>query len=84
MWGDELLSGVESMCVDGSACVGVKGGVGERFGMDGEVRQGCVVSPWLFNVYMDGVVRDLGMGMGGRGVGFLEDGREGILLCPMW
>lgn len=23
------------------------------------VRQGCVVSPWLFNVYMDGVVREI-------------------------
>ena len=23
------------------------------------LRQGCVMSPWLFNVYMDGVVRDV-------------------------
>ena len=23
------------------------------------LRQGCVMSPWLFNVYMDGVVREV-------------------------
>ena len=24
-----------------------------------ELRHGCVMSPWLFNVYMDGVVREV-------------------------
>ena len=23
------------------------------------LRQGCVMSPWLFNVYMDGVISDV-------------------------
>ena len=23
------------------------------------LRQGCVISPWLFNVYMDGVVQEV-------------------------
>ena len=40
------------------------------------VRQGCIMSPWLFNVYMDGVMKEVKMGMGRRGVSFLEDGRE--------
>ena len=32
--------------------------------------------PWLFNVYMDGVMKEVKMGMGRKGVRFLEDGRE--------
>ena len=34
------------------------------------------MSPWLFNVYMDGVMKEVKMGIGRRGVSFLEDGRE--------
>ena len=34
------------------------------------------MSPWLLNVYMDGVMKEVKMGMGRRGVRFLEDGRE--------
>ena len=31
--------------------------VSDRFPVNEGLRQGCVMSPWLFNVYMDGVVR---------------------------
>ena len=31
---------------------------------------------WLFNAYMDGVMKEVEMGMERRGVRFLEDGRE--------
>ncbi len=31
-------------------------------------QQGCVMSPWLFNVYMYGVVREVNAIMLGRGV----------------
>ena len=34
------------------------------------------MSPWLFNVYMDRVMKEVKMGMGRRGVSFLEDGKE--------
>ena len=37
------------------------------------------MSPWLFNVYMDAVMKEVKMGIGRRGVRFLEDGREWIL-----
>ena len=30
------------------------------------LRQGCVMVPWLFNVYMDGVVRDVNANGVGR------------------
>ena len=44
------------------------------------VKQGRIISPWLFNVYIDGVMKEVKMGMGRRGVSFLEDGRELRLL----
>ena len=34
------------------------------------------MSPWLFNVYMDAVMKKVKVGMGKRGVRFLEEGRE--------
>ena len=32
------------------------------------LRQGCVMSPWLFNVYMDGVVREVNVRVLGKGL----------------
>ena len=37
------------------------------------------MSPWLFNLYMEAVMRELKMGMEWRGVKFQEEGREGRL-----
>ena len=34
------------------------------------------MSSWLFNVHMDGMVNEVKMGMGRRGMSFLEDERE--------
>ena len=34
------------------------------------------MSPWLFDVYMDAVMKEVKMGMGRRGVRFEEEGRE--------
>ena len=61
---------------DDSACLRVKGGESERFRIDSGVRQGCIMNPWFFNVYMDGVMKEVKMGIGRRGMNFLEDGRE--------
>ena len=33
--------------------------VSDWFPFNVELRQDCVISPWLFNVYMDGVVREV-------------------------
>ena len=42
--GGKLLNGIKNMYV--------KGGESECFRIDSGVRQGCIMSPWLFNVYI--------------------------------
>ena len=56
--GGELFFGIKSMYVDSSACVRIKGGESEQFRIDSGVRQGYIMSTWLFNVYMDGVMKE--------------------------
>ena len=63
--GGRLLNGIKSMHVDSSACVRIKGGENEHFTIDSGVRQGCIMCLWLFNVYMDGVRKELKMGWEG-------------------
>ena len=78
MFGGKLLGGIKSMYVDSLACVRVKGDESERFRIDSGVRQRCTMSPWLFNVHMDGVMMKVKMGMGRRGVSSMGDGRVEI------
>ena len=59
------MNGIKSMYVDSSACVRIKRGVSEQFRIESRVRQEFIMSPWLFNVYMDGVMKEVKMGMGG-------------------
>ena len=61
------MSGIRSMYIASSACVRVKGGESEQFRID---------SIYLFNVYMDGVMKKMKMGMGRTGVSFMEDGSK--------
>ena len=75
--GGKLLNGIKSMYVDSSACVRIKRGVSEQFRINSWVRQGFIISLWLFNVYMDGAMKEVKMmGMGRRGMSFLKDGRD--------
>ena len=53
--------------INGLARIKVKRGEGECFRINNDVNQGCIMSPWLFNVYMDGVIKEVKMGMGKRG-----------------
>ena len=66
--GGKILSGFKNMYVDNLTCVRVKGGESELFKLDSVVRQGCIMSPWLFNVYMNAAMKVVKMGMGRRGV----------------
>ena len=53
-----LLNVIRAMYVDSEACVRVDGEMSEWFGIRRGVRQGCVMSPWLFNVFMDNCIRE--------------------------
>ena len=49
------MRGVKSLYVGSKACVRVGNELSEWF----PVREGCVMSLWLFNLYIDGVVREV-------------------------
>ena len=65
--GGKLLKAVQSFYVDSSACV-VGNDVSEWFPVNVGLRQGCVMSRWLFNIYMDGVVREVNVRVLGKGL----------------
>ena len=45
--------------MDCRACVRVGNDLSEWFPVNVGLRQGCVMSPWLFNAYMDVVIREV-------------------------
>ena len=53
-----ILGGIKSMYVDSLQHFIVIGSKSEQFRLDSGVRQGCIMSPWLFNVYMDAVMQE--------------------------
>ncbi len=57
--GGRLLDGVKTLYRDASACVRIKGEMGECFKIKAGMRQGCTMSPWLLNLFIDGVVREM-------------------------
>ena len=61
-----LLEAVKSFYKNSRAGVRIGHKMGELFEVRGGLRQGCVMSPWLFNLYVDEVVK--GMNRDGRGV----------------
>ena len=75
--GGKLLKAVQSFYTDSRACVRVGTDVSEWFPVNVGLRHGCVMSPLLFNVYMDGVVRELNARVFGKGLELLSvnDGR---------
>ena len=68
------MKAVQSYYVDSRACVRVGNDVSEWFPVNVGLRQGCVMSPWLFNVYiyMDGVVREVNVRVLGKGLELLS------------
>ena len=67
VWSWRENSAVQSFYVDSRVCVRVGNGVSEWFLVNVGLRQGCVMSPWLFNVYMDGMVREVNVRVLGKG-----------------
>ena len=52
--GGKLLNGIKSLFVNSLVCIRVKGGEGECFKINRDVRQDFIMSHWFFNVYRDG------------------------------
>ena len=64
----KLLGSIKALYKESKACVRVEGKVTEEFMVEQGLRQGCPLSPWLFNVFLDRVVREAMVGFQG-GVG---------------
>ena len=63
---------MKSSYVGSKACVKVRNEVSEWFPVRVGLRQGCVMSPWLFNLYIDGVVREANARVLGRGLKLVD------------
>ncbi len=53
------MEGIKAFYREVNACVKVDGELSDSFDVGVGVRQGCVMSPWLFNIFMDGCVREV-------------------------
>ncbi len=60
-------------------CVKISGETSEQFEIKVGLRQGCVMSPWLFSIYMDGVMREMNGKVGEVGVRMYAEGRKWVL-----
>ena len=80
--GSKLLHGIKSMYVGNLTCARVKGGERERFKICKWVGQGFIMSPWLFNVYINAVMRD--ENGDGNEVSEIHGGEEKVdISCPL-
>ncbi len=50
-----------------TACVKVDGELNDSFTVRVGVRQACVMSTWLFDIFMDGCMREMKAKVGKRG-----------------
>ena len=66
--GGKLLKAVQRFSVDSRACVRVENGVSEWFPVIVGLSQGCVMSPCLFNINVDGAVREVNVTVLGKGL----------------
>ena len=72
--GGKLLDALKDSYKGSKACVKYGGKISNYFDVGVGVRQGCVMSPWLFNVYMDGVIKEVKAKIAGAGVKMYESG----------
>ena len=78
--GRKVLKDIMSFYDEGRACVMLRNMVSESFEVKLGLRHGCVMSPWLFYMFIDGVVRDVFSRVNGMGVKMSENGeREWVL-----
>ena len=74
----KLLRAIQTLYVGSKACVKFGGLTSEKFEVCRGVRQGCMLSPWLFNLFMDNVMREARESFVGEVQ--LSTGEVGVLL----
>ncbi len=57
--GGQLMEGIKAFYREANACVKVNGELSDSFATGVGVRQECVMSPWLFNIFMGGCMREI-------------------------
>ncbi len=62
------MSAVKSFHKNSRSCVRVGKCESDWLEVNVGLRQGCAMSSWLFNVYMDGVVREMNARVQGNGL----------------
>ena len=72
----QLLKAVQSLYEKSEACVRVCREEGEWFEVGVGLRQGCVMSPWLFNLFMDAVMKEVREKAGDVGVTLWDERRN--------
>ena len=71
------MRAIKSFYEDSRACVRVGRGESDWFEVNVGLRQGCVMSPWLFTLYMDEVAREVNARVHGEGLTLVcENGGE--------
>ena len=75
----KLLGKITSIYFSSLAHVRVKRDESKQFMINRGIRQGCIMSPWLFNVYMDAVMKEVKMVMERKGIRFLKEEIESKL-----
>ena len=76
----KLLTGIKALYEGSQACVRVESRVSHWFEIRQGVRQGCVLSPVLFNIFMDKVMREAMESWRG-GVQMLKTQAKGLLFA---
>ncbi len=82
--GRQLLEGIKSFYENASASVRVNGELSESFNVEVGLRQGCIMSPWLFNIYMDGCIREMKVGVWDLGARLNVRGVEQPLVAGLY
>jgi len=81
--GGNLLKAVKSFYDGSKACVRVENQMSDCFPVNVGLRQGCVMSPWLFNMYMDGIVSEVNARVLGRGLELVSGNGEKWEVCQL-
>lgn len=71
-----MLEAIQAFYKDSKAIVRIEGEESASFEINVEVRQGCLMSPWLFIVYMDIVVKELRVWTMVEGASLTLNGRK--------